>query len=82
MEDQTPAPPAGGYDALTEAVRADAARVDDAYAALQHALRAAAVTAPRDAFGRITSHLHKIDDMRARYAAGRPVVDPRGPRGA
>lgn len=54
--------------------------VDAAFAALEAALRSAAVNTPGD-FARISVHLHHASRMRGRYARGLGVAD-RGPRAA
>ena len=57
-------------------------RADDAFAALETALKAAAVeSTASDAFDIATSHLRKVTDMRARFAARRPVVERTGKGG-
>lgn len=55
---------------------------DAAFAALETALKAAAVESTSDdGFTIATNHLRKITDMRARFGARRPVVERTGKGG-
>ena len=52
------------------------AAADDAFAALERALKTAAVeSGSGDGFDIATSHLRKVTDMRVRFADRRPVVE-------